>query len=159
MSSVLAVALSAVFAWAAIVKLSDRQGTVDGFADLGLPRPVWLSVAVPASEIATALLLLLAPGWGGVLAFGFLAAFTGVLIVTIRSGRLVPCRCFGGSSDAPVSWKQVVRNGVLLVLATAVTPIDRLGWPSLSGFAAAATILLLGGLATVLTGRGSKVSL
>ena len=117
MSTVCAIFLAGIFGFAAIVKLRDRAETRDGFVDLGLPLPDFLAWAVPLLEVVVAALLILAPGWGGVAAFALLLVFTVVLITTISSGRLVACRCFGGTSDEPVSWGQVVRNVWLLSLA------------------------------------------
>ena len=80
----------------------------------------------PVTELATALGLVVLPGWGGVLAFALLAAFTANLAFVIRSGRVATCACFGGTSTAPVSVRHLVRNGVLLALALAASTHD--GW-------------------------------
>ena len=131
MGTIFAVMLAGVLLWAAVTKFQDRTGTVTGFEQLGLPRAHLLATAVPMVEAATALALLAEPGWGGVVAFALLAGFTVVLVTTIRTGRMVPCRCFGGTSDAPVDWGHVLRNAGLMAMAIFATAIDRLIWPSM----------------------------
>lgn len=121
-----ALALAAILVVAAVAKLRDRPATSRDFASLGLPSPGFWAVAVPAAELATALLLVLLPGWGGVLAFALLAAFTANLALVLRSGRVASCACFGGASTEPVSSRHLVRNGVLLLAALAAATVD--GW-------------------------------
>lgn len=121
-----AVVLAAVFGYAAVAKLRNRAATVTDFASLGLPRAELWAVAVPVAELVTAAALLIVPGWGGVLAFALLAAFTANLALVIRSGRIASCACFGGASTEPVSNRHLIRNGVLLVLALVAATSD--GW-------------------------------
>ncbi len=144
MSTVFAVFLAGMFALAALTKLRDLKGTRAGFVNLGLPMPDVLVWAVPVVELAVAIMLLVAPGWGGVAAFALLLAFTVVLVTTITSGRLVPCRCFGGLSDEPVSWVQVARNGWLLVIAAVASLEDALGRPPLAQLVVAVMFLGVG---------------
>ena len=115
--------------------------------------PDVLAWAVPFLELGVGVLLILAPGWGGVAAFGLLLAFTVVLITTISSGRLVPCRCFGGTSDEPVSWSQVVRNIWLLVLAGIASLAANLQRPSVTQLVVAVVIIGLGPIAIGLADR------
>lgn len=114
---IVAAVLALVFAWAAGAKIATPSETADGFAELGLPAPVLLMRVVIGAEVFTALVLLMAPEWGGILAFALLAGFTVYLADLVRSGRPVTCRCFGGANVEPVSAKSLVRNGVLLVMA------------------------------------------
>ncbi len=122
-----ALILALVLAWAGVAKLRRPTATADDFAELGLPWPTRLAVAVPVIELVTAALLVVIPGWGGVAAFGLLAVFTANLAVVVRSGRVVSCACFGEASRAPVSSRQLARNGLLaglaLVAATVADPI------------------------------------
>ncbi len=121
-----ALVLALVFAVAAVAKLRDRAATATDFASLGLPRPELWATAVPVMELATAAVLVVAPGWGGVVSFALLSAFTTNLALVLRSGRVASCACFGGSSATPVSARHLIRNGVLLVLALLAATSD--GW-------------------------------
>jgi uncharacterized membrane protein YphA (DoxX/SURF4 family) len=123
-----AVALAAILAAAGVAKIRRPAATATDFAELGLPRPQALARAVPAVELATAAVLVVLPGWGGVVAFGLLAAFTANLVVVIRSGRVVACACFGAHDRAPVSSRHLVRNGLLALLALAAATFDGPIW-------------------------------
>jgi uncharacterized membrane protein YphA (DoxX/SURF4 family) len=115
-----ALLLAGVLAWAAVGKLRDPAGTREGFDRLGLPAPGALARAVPVAELAVAGLLVVAPPWGGTAAFVLLAGFTAYLVDLVRSGRSVPCGCFGSSGQRPVSAVELVRNGLLLLGAAVV---------------------------------------
>lgn len=144
--SILAVALAAVLAAAAVAKLRAPARTAADFTALGLPLPRLLARLVPLVELAVALGLVLVPGWGAVAAFGLLALFTALLISLVRSGQSIACSCFGAVSDEPVSWVEVTRNGVLLVMAGSVVPLERLtvpGFPALVAASAFAVIAVL----------------
>ena len=123
-----AVALAGVLVVAAAAKLGDRAATTADFASLGLPVPAMWAVAVPLAELATALVLVVLPGWGGVAAFALLAAFTATLALVVRSGRVVTCACFGGASTEPVSIRHLARNGLLLALALVAATFDGWSW-------------------------------
>ena len=85
-----------------------------------------MAKAVPAIELATAAALIIAPGWGAVVAFAMLAAFTATLAAVLRSGTVASCACFGGTSTSPVSARHLTRNVLLLVLAMLAASLD--GW-------------------------------
>jgi hypothetical protein len=114
---VAALALAAVLVWAAAAKAMRPAATARDFDEIGLRGARWLARGLPLVELATAGLLGLVPSWGGVVAFALLAGFTVVLFRLVRSGRPVPCHCFGGTSTEPVSTLTLARNGGLLVLA------------------------------------------
>ncbi len=157
MPSVAAVVLAVVFTAAAVSKLRDRPATVRSFADLGLAWPNTLASMVPGSELVVAVVLLIEPGWGGVVSFGLLAAFTVVLANAIVNGRRVPCRCFGGTSDSPVSWRDVVRNLWLLLLAVTASTADSLSWPSPSAWVASGVLIAAGPVVMAVMDHRSKV--
>lgn len=119
-----ALALAVVLAWAAISKLRRPVVTAADMAGLGLPYAPALAWIVPVVELVVAGALLTVPGWGGVVAFALLAAFTALLASVVRSGRAVPCACFGGTSRQPVSSRHLVRNAVLLGLAALAATVD-----------------------------------
>ncbi len=123
-----ALALAATFGVAAVAKLRSAAATEADFASLGLPRPdLWVRL-VPAMESATAAVLVVVPGWGGVLAFALLAAFTANLAAVLRSGRVASCACFGGATATPVSSRHLVRNGILLAVALLAATFDGTSW-------------------------------
>jgi hypothetical protein len=110
-----AAVLAAVLAWAGTAKLQRRPATAEGFTALGIPRPDQAALAVPIAELAVAVLLLAVPLVGAALALVLLAAFTWVVVQRVRAGSEVPCACFGQPHAPPLSWTEVVRNGILAV--------------------------------------------
>jgi Methylamine utilisation protein MauE len=118
------VALAVVFAWAGGAKFADREATAAGFRALGLGSADQRAIQVPAFEIATAVLLLVAPVGGAIVALLLLAVFTVILSNRLVAGSRVPCRCFGNVRTRPISWLDVVRNVGLagLAVVTLVLP-------------------------------------
>lgn len=114
------VALAVVFAWAGGAKFADLTGTQKGFAALGLSQPEPRAIQVAAFEIATAVLLIVAPIGGAFVALGLLIVFTVLLVGLLRAGSTAPCRCFGGIRSHPIAWTDVARNVVLAALAVLV---------------------------------------
>ncbi|MEM7321659.1 MAG: MauE/DoxX family redox-associated membrane protein [Actinomycetota bacterium] len=125
-SAVAALVLAAVFCYAAVAKLSDRQRTAEDFLSMGLPDPGRLAILVPLLELGTAACLVVAPGWGGVLAVALLVGFTTNLVLVMRSGRVATCACFGGSSAEPISVGHLIRNAGLGALGLLSALFD--GW-------------------------------
>lgn len=114
-----ALLLAGVFAGAGTAKLRRRAATARTFRALRLPAPGALAVAVPAAELGTAVLLVVAPVAGGVAALVALAAFTAVLVAALRRGDTVACGCFGSAGTDAVSAAELVRNALLAVAAAA----------------------------------------
>jgi thiol-disulfide isomerase/thioredoxin len=117
------VALAVVFAVSALAKLTDRMGTRQAVAGVGVPA-TWVgpvaSILAPA-ELVTALLLLpdATAGVGLALSLALLAAFTVTVILALRGGRVVECHCFGRLGGADISGRTVARNAGLALLAVA----------------------------------------
>lgn len=111
------VILAAVFAFAGGAKFADQEATAQGFHDLRLPNAPRLAVQVPAVELATAVLLIAAPVGGAIVALLLLGAFSVVLWRRLAEGIEAPCKCFGGTRTRPISQADLVRNGVLMLLA------------------------------------------
>jgi uncharacterized membrane protein YphA (DoxX/SURF4 family) len=111
------VILAVVFAFAGGAKFADQQATAKGFHDLGLPKAPRLAVQVPTVELATAVLLIAAPIGGAIIALILLAAFSVLLVLRLRDGDEVPCKCFGSTRTRPIAWTDLARNGVLATLA------------------------------------------
>ncbi|MBK7859999.1 MAG: hypothetical protein IPJ65_15525 [Archangiaceae bacterium] len=77
-----------------------------------------MAAALVVGECTTVLLLIAAPSLGGAAAMLMLAAFTAVIqLVRTRAPGQVRCRCFGAGA-APLGTSQLVRNSVLLGLAS-----------------------------------------
>jgi hypothetical protein len=107
-SRVAALVLAVVFAWSGIAKLVRRPD----MTPLGLPA--WAPVAIGVVEVGLAVALVLAPANAGLAALVVLAGFTAFLVPKVGSGE--GCGCFGASTK-PVSTRDLLRNGVLLVVA------------------------------------------
>lgn len=106
-----AVVLAGVFVVAGSAKLRDPAGTSRSFRALGVPPA--LGRIVPVVELATAAALLLVPSWAAIAALALLAGFTTLLALGIRRGVTVPCNCFGSTSRAPLSGRDLGRNAAL----------------------------------------------
>ena len=84
------VALAVVFAWAGGAKFADLKGTQEGFAALGLSQPEPRAIQVAAFEIATAVLLIVAPIGGAMVALVLLTVFTVLIVRLLRAGTTAP---------------------------------------------------------------------
>jgi len=112
-----AAVLAGTFAWAGAAKLGRPTETAAGFSDLGLGRPEVLARGVPVVELGLAVALLAAPTAGGGAALVLLGGFSAVLARALHRGVEVRCACFGRAGGPPLSWIELVRNGLLGVLA------------------------------------------
>jgi hypothetical protein len=159
-----ALALAVIFGWAAVAKLITHRSTRESFSELGLVAPRALSFVVPAAELVTAILLVVAAPVGAATAIFLLVSFTVILARALRSGLSVSCSCFGATAGSDVSVIDVVRNAGLAVLCQlalfARTPIQ----VGLVGVAVVSGVVLIGwwslrvarrGLAAAEVGRGS----
>lgn len=122
-----AVVLAAVFALAAVSKLRDLDATATGFDELGLPSPRVFAAIIPLAELGIVALLLIVPAAGAIAAIVTLAFFTTFLIGRVRAGVRAPCACFGAARPTPLSWTDIIRNLLLVLLAAAALPADRPG--------------------------------
>lgn len=114
-----AIVLAAIFVRSGTAKLARPGVTAASFSALGVPGSAAAARMVPATELVVAALLLGLPRIGGSLAVGILLAFTLILRRAIRSGSTAPCNCLGSAASEPVSRVDVLRNGLLLLLAVA----------------------------------------
>jgi hypothetical protein len=138
-----ALLVAAVFLRAAVAKLADRTGTRAAFRTLGLPPST--ATVVPAIELVLVLTLVVAPGWGAALALALLAAFTTFLALAVRAGVQGGCNCFGNARRAPVSWIELLRNGLLAAIALIAIAASK---PTVPDPGAVATVLGAAVLAT-----------
>ncbi len=113
--------LAGVFVAAGIAKLADLPGTRKAVEEFGAPKVLvgLLAYVLPLSELTAAGLLVAAPTreLGGVAALVLLALFSVAIAVGLVQGRAPDCHCFGQLHSAPASWKTLVRNGGLALLA------------------------------------------
>jgi Methylamine utilisation protein MauE len=119
--------LAAVFATAALAKLSDRGGGPDALRAFGVParlaRP--FAVVLPVAELAVAATLLVPAiaRWGALAALALLLGFCVAIVLSLRAGRTAPCHCFGALHSRPVSALTLVRTAGLAVLAGALVAL------------------------------------
>jgi peroxiredoxin len=113
--------LAGILLAAASGKLLHRQAFGQTLAEFGIPAPLRtpLAWAMPAGELAIALILLIAaPAWWSAVACALLLAlYTGVLAYQLQRGRRPSCNCFGQRDATPISSATLFRNGGLLLLA------------------------------------------
>lgn len=117
-------ALAAIFAVAGLAKLRDGRGWRKSLSDFGVPAVLTPAFAVllPLAELTCAVALLRGR-WAVAGALGsitLLAVFSVGITVSLVRGRAPDCHCFGQMSLSPVSWRTLVRNLALLVLAGGV---------------------------------------
>ncbi|MEU6407360.1 MauE/DoxX family redox-associated membrane protein [Microbispora sp. NPDC046933] len=152
-----------VFLMSAVSKLRGRAAyeefTVATRALARLPaRPV--AALVVAAEVAVAPLLAWGPTVlaGFCIALGLLVAFTVAIVVALRRGRRVPCRCFGASA-VPVGPGHLARNAVLVVAAGAGAVQAGTGAvPAGLGPAGLAAVALAAGAAAVLLSATGEIA-
>lgn len=113
--------LAAVFLLAGATKIVDPAGSRRALRDFGLP-PVLsrvMLVLLPLLELAVAATLIPAVlAWYGALgALAMLSTFLIAIGIAMVRGRAPDCHCFGQLHSAPVGWRTLVRNGVLMACA------------------------------------------
>lgn len=131
--------LATVFVVSAVAKARDGRAFRRFVAALALP-PRLSTVAVVGTELVAAGLLIApasAPA-GFVLALALLAAFSAALGAGLRRRTPVSCGCFG-SSSAPLGRMDLLRNGLLAVVAVAGLAGSAVTTPAPLGSAAVAT--------------------
>jgi hypothetical protein len=114
-----AVVLGLAFLWAGVAKLADREWP-GAAAAFGVPRPV--ARVIGPFEVGLGAVLVTIGGRAlGFCTAAVLVAYTGVLARKLAAdGDAPPCACFGGLRARPISWRTLVRNAALLVLAALV---------------------------------------
>jgi len=69
----------------------------------------------------TAILLIVDPATGGPCAVALLVAFTVLILSRLVNGNTSGCGCFGAWSTRPLSYWDVARNTVFIVLGAIAT--------------------------------------
>ena len=115
---VAAIVLGVVFAWSSVAKVFMGRRWPESLRRLELPTLLaWPLVGI---EFALAVGLVAVDAWRtstAVVAAALLAVMTVVLLDRLRRGVRPPCACFGGAAVRPLSWREPVRNFVLLAVA------------------------------------------
>ena len=113
--------MAGMFLVSGVAKFKDQAGTRKALQDFGLPRFLVspFSILLPLAELIIAILLIpLSTAWWGALgAFGLLVSFTIAIAINLLRGKTPTCHCFGQLDNKPISWKTLVRNLVLLLIA------------------------------------------
>ena len=116
--------LAVVFALSGVAKLADRASFRQATIGFGVPSPLAtpLGIFLPLAELAVAAALIstVTAWWGALGALALLLLFTAGIGANLVQGRRPDCRCFGQLHSAPVGWKTLARNGLLLALAAFV---------------------------------------
>jgi thiol-disulfide isomerase/thioredoxin/uncharacterized membrane protein YphA (DoxX/SURF4 family) len=132
--------LASVFIVAGLAKLADLNGTRRAVSAFGVPENLSapVGVALPAAELAVgvALVPLASARFGAVAAAALLACFIGAVANALAHGKAPDCHCFGQVRSAPVGWRTLARNIVLLGVAGFVAIA---GWGS-TGLSATAWV-------------------
>ena len=123
---VLRVALGAVFAYAAWLKLRVPWQLFAGAIGDYKVLPDWavapLARTLPWVELLLGALLIVGV-WKRTAATAISFLLTGFFILLVRAFALhmdISCGCFGPTGD-PISWRTLLRDGSLLALSLAVT--------------------------------------
>lgn len=128
-SLAVALTLSVFFVVAGVAKLFDPRGSREAVRAFGTPRVLagFVAIALPAAELAVALLLLPAATrwWAAVAAFALLLVFCAAIGTAMARGKAPDCRCFGQLHSSPAGWSTLARNAVLAGIATLVVITGR----------------------------------
>lgn len=124
MIMILRLALAAIFAAAALGKLSNMSATRRTLSEFGVADRLTPAGAIllPATEVGIAVSLLPADWarWGGLAATAMLCLFSAAIVRVLARGEKPDCNCFGSVGSRPVGAGTLVRNGALASLAVAV---------------------------------------
>jgi hypothetical protein len=126
---VAALALAVIFTVAGLAKLTDRFGTREAVREFGGPTflvPA-LALVLPLAELAVAGALVIPTTRfvGAVGALGLLAMFSAAIAASLARGKAPHCHCFGQLHSAPASWRTLVRNGLLSLIALGLVSATR----------------------------------
>jgi len=112
--------IAAVFAVAAIAKLTDIKGSAKAMSGFGIPDAlaVPFSIGLVIVELTLAMMLLIVrTSWFGAIGAALvLLIFTVVMAYHYFNGNVQDCHCFGQLAKEPVGVASIIRNAVLLVI-------------------------------------------
>jgi peroxiredoxin len=113
--------LAVVFLVAGVAKLANRAESRQALRDFGLPMRLAqpFGTLLPPLEITVAVSLLFAASawYGASAALVLLGMFTAGIAGNLVRGRQPACNCFGQLHSVPISWRTLLRNGLLAACA------------------------------------------
>jgi hypothetical protein len=121
-----AAGFAVVFIGASLGKIESFQSWAQLLARFPV-RPAQRTIAlfvVPTLELATAVLIIVAPALGLIAGAALLAAFALVLLRYLSALRGADCGCFGNLGRGRIDVRLIVRNIVLAVVAGGVSALD-----------------------------------
>ena len=115
--------MALVLVIAGSAKLVRQQAFLDSVLRFELVPPIFaraVALLMPVFEIGVgvALVLRFLPEAASALALILMLIFTAVIAITLARGKDVSCGCFGSSHDSRVSGRTLVRNLILVAIAT-----------------------------------------
>lgn len=120
MIAVIRVALGVIMLAAATGKLSNRAWPSQARA-LGAPNLLIPLVAPVELALGAALVTGIVPRVAAAAMATLLVLFTGLIVRRLQQGVHPPCACFGGRHPRPIDRWSVIRNGLLIAAAIAVS--------------------------------------
>jgi uncharacterized membrane protein YphA (DoxX/SURF4 family) len=116
-------AIGALLVAAGAAKLTDISGFSETLTGLGIAIPKgiditrWLAIAVPVSELAVGLGLVIgiSPSLFGGMSLVLSASFTGIVAFALRKRLTIMCRCFGALSTSQFSVVGLLRSALITV--------------------------------------------
>lgn len=119
--------LLAVFVLAGAAKLRDTEHARAALTNFGVPER-WAQpffIVLVLAEFGTAALLAWPPAQraGALCALALLMAFTLAMSAQLWRGQQPACACFGAITQAPIGWRSVARNGLLMALAASLVAL------------------------------------
>lgn len=115
------VLLACVFFLAGVAKLVDLAGSRRAAVAFGVPERLAgvVGVGLPVCELAVAvgLVPVASARFGALGALLLLVCFVMAIASALARGRAPDCHCFGQVHSAPVGWRTLARNAVLLAVA------------------------------------------
>jgi thioredoxin-related protein len=116
--------LAVVFLVSAVSKVADLAGSRKAVLDFGVPAflagPLGILLLIGELIVAALLLPVATAWWGAIGAMALLLVFIAGISVNLARGRTPDCHCFGQLHSAPISWKTILRNGILACSAAFV---------------------------------------
>ena len=136
--------LAVVFGIAGIAKLADPAGSRKSITGFGVPESLATPLAwlLPLAELvcAATLLPLAFAWWGATGVLILLLSFIGGISISLIRGRRPDCHCFGQLHSSPISWRTLLRNGVLAGISAGIVWQGRenpgasvVNWSGISG--------------------------
>jgi uncharacterized membrane protein YphA (DoxX/SURF4 family) len=121
-----ALALAAIFAASAIMKLADLdefRGALENYRIAPSRIAPILTFLIPIAEFAGAAMIIIPAtrADAAALLLALIAIFTAAIAINLIRGRLyIDCGCFGPALRQKISWWLVARNAALAILAIVV---------------------------------------